>query len=296
MNESQSDAIVAGMTQVELRRLILKALCTDEWLFGQLVLKGGNALALAYEVGDRTSLDLDFSIERDFDDLDGVGDRIEVALKKTFEEVGIVVFDFQLTRRPEFTDTPWWGGYEGEFKLISLPVAEALQHKSDDMRRQAITIDPGSQRRKYSIEISKFEYVGDFVERDLGGFDVRVYSPVLLAAEKLRALLQQHPDYAQIPTHSKRSRARDLYDIWAISDYFSVMLDSHLPTVAAVFEAKRVDMKLLARFVELKALHFASWSDVENSVARGLEAFDFYFDFVASIARNLYSQWVENSP
>lgn len=290
------DAIVAAMTQSELRRLILKALCSDDWLFRQLVLKGGNALALVYKVGDRTSLDLDFSIEGDFEDADFVGSRMEAGLKKTFSEVGIVVFDFQRLRRPQFTENPWWGGYEAEFKLIPTPVAEALQRRPDDMRRQAITLDLGSQRRKYTIEISKFEYVGDFIERDMGGFDIRVYSPVLLAAEKLRALLQQHPDYPQIPTHSKRSRARDLYDIWAISDYFSVMLDSHLSTVAAVFQAKRVPMELLAKLAELRALHLASWSDVENSVSRKLEDFDFYFDFVASIAKNLHSQWVENPP
>ncbi|MCZ2147286.1 MAG: nucleotidyl transferase AbiEii/AbiGii toxin family protein [Bryobacterales bacterium] len=35
-----------------------------------LVLKGGNALNLVYGLTTRTSLDLDFSMSADFDDLD----------------------------------------------------------------------------------------------------------------------------------------------------------------------------------------------------------------------------------
>ena len=60
------------MTQIEARKLILKALYQDDWLYSQLVLKGGNALAMIYRVGTRTTLDLDFSIRDDFSNLDYV--------------------------------------------------------------------------------------------------------------------------------------------------------------------------------------------------------------------------------
>jgi hypothetical protein len=159
-----------------------------------------------------------------------------------------------------------------------------------------MTIDPGSQRRRYTIEISKFEFVGDKEIRKVDDFEVCVYSPLLLAAEKLRALLQQHTDYPEIEERLKRSRARDLYDIWVISDFFSIRLDMHLETVKAVFEAKKVDLGLLGRLSELRALHMASWPDVELSVAGQLESFDFYFDFVLSAATRLHSQWIKNSP
>lgn len=53
---------------VTVRRLIITALFADEKLTEQLVLKGGNALSLVYELSSRTSLDLDFSIAKDFDD------------------------------------------------------------------------------------------------------------------------------------------------------------------------------------------------------------------------------------
>ena len=134
------------------------------------------------------------------------------------------------------------------------------------------------------------------VVRKVEGFDVCVYSPLLLAAEKLRALLQQHPDYKQIDANLKRSRARDLYDIWTISDFFAIKLDMHLPTVKAVFAAKKVNLGLLGRLSELRSLHLASWSDVELSVSHKIEDFDFYFDFVVSAASSLHTKWTKHSP
>lgn len=57
------------MLQDQIRLTILTALFSGDELCRHLVLKGGNALSLAYGVGDRTSPDLDFSIADDFDDL-----------------------------------------------------------------------------------------------------------------------------------------------------------------------------------------------------------------------------------
>lgn len=284
------------MTQEIARKIILKALYTDCWLYNQLVLKGGNALSIVYNVGNRSSLDLDFSIENDFENIDQVSNRMYSALFSAFKEVETHVFDFKLEQKPKISNTPWWGGYRAEFKLISEARAEDLQYRIQDMRRQSLTVDPGSQRRKYTIEISKFEYISDKVIENVDGVDIYVYSPLLLAVEKLRALLQQHPDYPQIPNNLKRSRARDLYDIWAISDYFSIKLDMYLPTVKAVFDAKKVELILLSKLSEVKDLHMTSWSDVELSVSINLENFDFYFDFVNSLALNLYAKWVENPP
>lgn len=41
---------------------------SDDTLMHQLVLKGGNALRLAYGIGSRASLDFDFSLANDFED------------------------------------------------------------------------------------------------------------------------------------------------------------------------------------------------------------------------------------
>jgi len=132
--------------------------------------------------------------------------------------------------------------------------------------------------------------------KNFEGVDIKVYPPLLLAAEKLRALLQQHNSYTQISKETKRSRGRDLYDIWAICDYFAIKLDAHIDTIQAVFDAKKVDMSLLNDLKSVKSLHRETWGDVENSVEKYLESYDYYFDYVEIIAKNLYSHWVKNSP
>lgn len=284
------------MTQENIRKIILKALVSDDWFFKQLVLKGGNALSLVYKVGNRSSLDLDFSIESDFNDLNPVKQKIKDILYTAFENYDIRLFDYHFEKKPQITSDPWWGGYRVEFKLITEDLADKLNFNIFDMRRQSLVIDPGSQKRKYSIEISKFEFVSEKTKAKIDDVYIFVYTPLLLAVEKLRALLQQHPEYPQISQKAKRSRARDFYDIWVICDYFSIKLDMYLPVVESVFEAKKVDMNLLKKMHDIKDLHQASWADVEVSVSVDLEDFDYYYEFVNEAAQNLYTQWIKNSP
>jgi predicted nucleotidyltransferase component of viral defense system len=51
-----------------IRLIAIAAIFSDDLLFEKVVLKGGNALSLVLGISPRTSLDLDFSIEADFDD------------------------------------------------------------------------------------------------------------------------------------------------------------------------------------------------------------------------------------
>ena len=51
-----------------IRRLAIRAIAEVSGSIGAPVLKGGNALAVIYNIGNRTSLDLDYSLERDFPD------------------------------------------------------------------------------------------------------------------------------------------------------------------------------------------------------------------------------------
>jgi predicted nucleotidyltransferase component of viral defense system len=282
--------------QSYIRRLILTALFRDSWFLDRLSLKGGNAMNLVYGVGMRTSLDLDFSIQDDFKDLEETGSRIRENLEKVFQPEGLTVFDFTFMPKPKQTQDDWWGGYRAEFKLIDTAVAEVVEYKLETMRRRSLCMDPISQKRKYTIEISKFEYIEQSSIVDYEGTDIRIYSPILLAAEKLRALIQQHPEYPQISQETKRSRGRDFYDIWALCDHFTIMLSAHLETIERVFEAKKVPLHLLSRLEDLKALHEASWADVELAVSGRIEPFDYYFDYVNSAAQSLYSQWVVDHP
>ena len=72
------------MDFAEVRRVTITALFSDDKLIDQIVLKGGNALSLVYGLSQRTSLDLDFSIEKDFADLTDTRRRIFHALKERF--------------------------------------------------------------------------------------------------------------------------------------------------------------------------------------------------------------------
>src|SRR5215469_3990753 len=105
----------------EIRRLTITALFSDRFLADQIVLKGGNALSLVYGLGSRGSLDLDFSIENDFDDFAEVGTRIIRTLTDQFSPAGLDVFDANFEPRPLTPgehDSKRWGGYQLVFKLI----------------------------------------------------------------------------------------------------------------------------------------------------------------------------------
>ena len=72
----------SDMDFAKIRRITITALFSDELLLEYLVFKGGNALSLVYELSSRSSLDLDFSIEKDFADIDDIQERLFSSLLK----------------------------------------------------------------------------------------------------------------------------------------------------------------------------------------------------------------------
>ena len=104
-----------------VRKLTITALFSDDQLFDQLVLKGGNAMSLVHGISSRFSLDLDFSLENDFEDIEETTAQMEQALSHRFEAVGFIPFDVKLTPKPSVQGEhlpSWWGGYELHFKLF----------------------------------------------------------------------------------------------------------------------------------------------------------------------------------
>ena len=61
----------------KIRTTVIVAVCSDDYLLDRLVLKGGNALTLLHGIGFRTSLDIDFSMENDFEDLEKAEKQFE---------------------------------------------------------------------------------------------------------------------------------------------------------------------------------------------------------------------------
>lgn len=273
----------------EVRRRILIALFSDDDLMDTLVLKGGNALALVHKVGLRASVDMDFSMEAPFADLEKARARIFQTLKREFGSIGYVVFDEKLEIKPSHRnrDQPeWWGGYLIEFKLVERKLYEELHNDIDALRRRAEIVGP-QQMRKYTIDLSYNEFCEGKVKREVDDYAVYVYSLEMIAAEKLRAICQQMPEYTVLRT--KRPRARDFYDIHQVITEHDIDLSTgeNLSTLDAIFEAKQVPLNLLGEIHKYRNYHAQDWPSVEASISGAHEAFDSYFDFVVKLASSL---------
>lgn len=265
----------------DVRKLAITALFSDDVLFDQLVLKGGNAMSLVLHISPRVSLDLDFSMENDFDDLDAIRNRIEKALTARFRTVGLVPFDVELVPKPSTPSAlPWWGGYELYFKLIDQTRHRGYGSDRDRLRREALIVSP-NQVKTFKVDFSKCEYTEGKVSTDLDDFKIYVYPPSMIAVEKLRALCQQMEQYG--PTgRTKRPRARDFFDIYTIMTKIGFRFDSHegRTLIEAVFAAKEVPIALLSNLAEQRDFHRDDWPNVRATVAEELQEFDYYFDFV----------------
>src|ERR1051325_7069350 len=79
----------------------LIAVFSDDVLMEYLVLKGGNAIDIVFQLGHRASLDLDFSISGDFPAATEIRDRLRNSLTKTFEGLGYLIFDINFYEKPE---------------------------------------------------------------------------------------------------------------------------------------------------------------------------------------------------
>jgi len=276
----------------EIRKLTITALFSDDELYEQIVLKGGNAISLVYGYGSRGSLDLDFSIERDFPELEDTRRRIFRALRQRFASAGLVVFDEQFTSKPSVSRQDRWGGYELTFKLIEAARHAEMQADPDRLRRNAIVVAP-DQQRVFRVQVSKFEYCAGKREAELEAYSIYVYTPSMIAIEKLRAICQQMPQY--LLRKHPQPRARDFYDIHAVITNAPVRLadPENLELARQIFLAKEVPARLIARISEHREFHRPDWPSVMASVATRLEEFDFYLDFVVAESSVLQPLWVE---
>ena len=280
------------MDLADIRRLVIIAMFSDDILFGQLALKGGNAVNLVHGLGTRSSIDVDLSLQKDFDDVADSRERIFRALRTRFSEVGITVFDESFGKRPpeEKAGDEKWGGYQVEFKLSETATYAPLKNDPDRTRREALVIGPGEQRI-FRIHISKYEYCEGKVQADINDYLIYVYTPAMIAIEKLRAICQQMPEYLmrRYPT----PRARDFYDIFAVITGVGVILSTpeNLELVRHIFSAKAVALSLIPRIEKHREFHRQDWPSVELTTSGTLESFDYYFDFVVEQTKLLKPLW-----
>ena len=276
-----------------IRKIAITALFADDTLVNRIVLKGGSALSLVYEIGRRTSLDLDFSLEADFDDQDGTRERIFHTLLDRFDSEGFAVFDLRFEPKPvlDGPDTrPWWGGYVLSFKLMEKAKHRALAGRPEKMQREALVVGPG-HLRTFSVDFSKHEFTQGKAGREIDYFTIYVYTLPMIAIEKLRAICQQMPEYA-LRQHG-RPRARDFYDIHLIvaTQGVDLLAPANRELVRNIFAAKKVPLHLLANLDAQREFHRPDWPQVRDTVAGELGEFDFYFDFVLAQTVRLEPLW-----
>jgi predicted nucleotidyltransferase component of viral defense system len=282
------------MDLAEVRRLVIVAMFSDDTLFNQLVLKGGNALNLIYGIGTRSSLDVDLSLEGDFANPDESGYRILQALVDRLAEAGLTVFDQQFSKRParQNAGDEKWGGYEVEFKLTETEKFKLQKDDMDRVRRESLVIGEG-QQRVFRVQISKYEYCQGKVERNLDDYSIYVYTPAMIVAEKLRAICQQMDEYPlrKYPT----ARARDFYDIYSTVTKTGIDLSTadNVALVRNMFLAKSVEHSLLALMEKYREFHRQDWPSVELTTSGKLESFDFCFDFVLGQVKLLEILWIK---
>jgi hypothetical protein len=278
----------------QVRKLTITALFSDDELMERLVLKGGNALSLVYKITPRGSFDLDFSLAGDLSEVPDAENRIFRVLRDRFDSAGFALFDEKLRVKPQKLgehQPESWGGYEVSFKLIEKEKLEKLGGRLEDVRRQSLVIG-SAQQRTFTVDLSKHEYCEPKVPAELDHYRIYVYTPAMIAVEKLRAVCQQMPEYSVL-RHPGAPRARDFYDIHLLVTKAGVDIGANLDLVRNVFAAKDVPLRLLSKISEYREFHRPDWPAVITSVNQPVGEFDFYFDFVLSEVSRLKTLWVE---
>lgn len=281
----------------KIRKLVIIALFSDDELMNRFVLKGGNALNIVYDISNRASIDIDVSMENDFDknELEDIKKRLEKELLITFGMENYRAFDIKLFPQPRRQDprkNKFWGGYRLEFKIIE---EEKYNEDIEFMRRNAEVIGSG-QKKTFKVDISKYEYCKDKIESELDGFTIYVYSPLMLIYEKLRAICQQLEDYIEMLRTNRRGRAQDFFDIYIIIeewDKFSktaLYKYENLLMLKEIFEIKKVPLNFLTKIEQDREWHRDSFTRVQATAdpSYDLKDYDFYFDYIVELADNLF--------
>lgn len=272
----------------KIKKLTLRALMSDETLMHSLVLKGGNALQLVYEVINRGSIDIDFSVEREFteEELKKMPSWMDYILNRTYRQEGLKVFDVRFIEKPKTRSIPEWKGYLLEFKVIKADKADEYGEDIERMRRNAIKLN--DQSPKYEVEISAYEYVDAATKTEFEGVILRVYTLEMILFEKVRALCQTMPEYKDIvASASQKRRARDIYDICQVFDSRKLNLEKDL--LVDIFKAKQVPLELISNLESLREYNRDDWERVIATIPEKnhstLKSYDHHFDKVLEIVK-----------
>ena len=281
----------------DIKKLVIVAMFSDDELMGRLVLKGGNLLDIVYQLSARASVDVDLSMNGEFEDVHKLRIKVFSALEATFREHGYVIFDFKLTEEPpKLSDNmkDFWGGYRIRFKLIDEKKHRTIAENIEDLRKHAAVVgEKGST--VFQIDISKHEFCDDKQLFNLDDHSVYGYSPEMFVAEKLRAICQQMDEYVQLVKLHPRPRPKDFVDIQIIAQHYGIDFtrDDFRELVRQTFAAKKVPLELLSHIPTMHDFHEIGFQSVRDTVYShfDLQDFDFYFEYVCKKCRQLNPLW-----
>jgi hypothetical protein len=281
-----------------IKEIAIKAMFSDDELMNVLVLKGGNALDIIYKIAQRSSIDLDFSMEREFpeDKLDEIESKIKNVLKNEYNDNGFSAFDINFEKKPRRVSEDlklFWGGYTITFKVLDKLKELKRGNNIENRRRNAEVIGPLNQK-VFNIEISKYEFCSAKKSEELDDMTIYVYTPTMIVMEKLRAICQQTDEYRQIVrSHKPVPRPKDFFDIYTVTSEYMINLfnEENLQMLKTIFEAKKVPFSLLHKIKNYKEMHESGYSILKDIVKESVELyeFDFYFNYVLRVCKKLES-------
>jgi predicted nucleotidyltransferase component of viral defense system len=293
------------MTPDEIRNTILKAIYSDSALKENLVLKGGNALKL-YNITDRSSQDLDFSIEESIRyEKENEGKKLEDLISDAFQQVGFLVVGFEFIEKPKKRKEdlpPFWGGYKISFAIVD---KEKYQDKIDlqdpdkmkELSKYGENLENNS--KKIEIDLSYDEYVANKESYNLEGTTIYLYSPLMLVYEKIRASCQQLEDYKLV---GNKTRARDLYDIYKIltntrqaSLREAVLNQDNFYILENIFRAKDVPLELMLKLDSKKSDLAEDYKTkvIPQIASIETEEFDYIFFYNQKLFFDLFHKYQE---
>jgi hypothetical protein len=289
----------------EIRKMIIVSLFADDDLYERFVLKGGNAL-LAHGVNKRASMDIDVSINGSFsdDEIDNIKDILEKNLDETFRRKDHTVIDVKLEKHP-FKLPPdkqkFWGGCQLEFKIVSLENKKKFDNGEigKQQLRQSASVIGEKQLKTFKVDISHFEYCEKKEEKEIDGFPIYIYTPIIIIYEKLRAICQQQEEYKKLVGVKVTPRARDFFDIYSILEHHkdcdnikeNILKEENLKDLKEIFSLKKVPLDLLDNIENYRSFHEEDFVSVEPNVKNiKLESYDFYFDYTLSLAKKILKE------
>lgn len=287
----------------KIKELVIKSLFFNDFLYNHLVLKGGTALEIL-GFNQRASMDVDFSIEGTFEteDLEDIRLSIEKSLKNMFAQEDLDIIDVKLSespvKMPPKKET-YWGGYTLEFKIVDskyYKLYAAGEMTQDDLRRRSMIANSSNQGKKFKVDISRYEYCDNKQAMDLNGYQIYVYSPLMIVYEKLRAICQQDNEYKKSERVSITPRARDFFDIHSILEhnhddylYEKTKEIDNLKMITEIFRLKKVPLTSLDTINANREFHRESFTDVKDTITdqTNVESYDYYFDYVVRLANSI---------